>query len=110
MATGEKEKRDGDGRGEKGVEYGFEALVPVAVGEGESEVEELGEDDAVLVVRSEKRAEEVVVVEPRGEELETLGVPLIPLGHRHAVAVKYGPARAENEREEAAGEGGGKGE
>jgi hypothetical protein len=81
----------------------------MAVGEGEAEIEELGEDDAVLVVRSEKSAEEVVVVIPRREELETLGVPLIPLGHGHAVAVKNGPAHPEDEREKTAGERGGKG-
>jgi hypothetical protein len=82
----------------------------MAVGEGEAEIEELGEDDAVLVVRSEEGAEEVVVVIPRREELEALGVPLIPLGHGHAVAVKNGPAHPEDEREKTAGEGGGKGE
>ena len=108
VATGEDEKGDGDRRREKGIAHRFEALVPMAVGEGEAEIEELGEDDAVLVVRSEQRAEEVVVVEPRSEELQALGVPLIPLGHRHAVAVKHGPAHAEDEREQAAGEGGGR--
>ena len=69
VATGEDKKGDGDRRREKGVEHRFEALVPMAVGEGEAEIEELGEDDAVLVVRSEKGAEEVVVVIPRREEL-----------------------------------------
>ena len=69
VTTGEDKKGDGDRRREKGVEHRFEALVPMAVGEGEAEIEELGEDDAVLVVRSEKGAEEVVVVIPRREEL-----------------------------------------
>ena len=51
MSARLQKKRDRDRCGKEGVEGGFQALIPVAVGDGEAEVEQLGQDDTVLIVR-----------------------------------------------------------
>ena len=103
MSARQQKKRDRDTGGKEGVEGGFEALIPVTVGDGETEVEQLSEDDAVLIVRGEQRRKKMILVKPRREQLQAFGVPLVPLGQRHAVAIKHGPAHAQDEGEETQG-------
>ena len=89
MAPSTSEGEDGDV--ENGVGDGLEAGVPLAVEDGEGEVLEFREDDAVLVVGGEDIFEEVVVFEPRDDGVVGLGIPLVPVGHRGAEALEGRP-------------------
>ena len=102
-ADGEEPEGGGEGAVENGVGDGLEAGVPLAVEDGEGEVLEFREDDAVLVVGGEDVLEEVVVFEPRDDGVVGLGVPLIPVGHRGAEALEGRPLQAEDDAEEACG-------
>jgi hypothetical protein len=73
----------------------------------EREVVELGDDDAVLVVRREEVGEKIVVFEPRDEDVVGLGVPLVPVGHGRAEAVERRPLQTQHDAEEARGVDGG---
>ena len=100
-ADGEEPEGGGEGAVENSVGDGLEAGVPLAVEDGEGEVLEFGENDAVLVVGGKDVLEEVVVFVPRDDGVVCLGVPLIPVGHGRAEAVEGRPLQAEDDAEEA---------
>ncbi len=102
-ADGEEPEGGGEGAVHEGVGGGLEAGVPLAVEDGEGEVLEFGEDDAVLVVGGEDVSEEVVVFEPWDDGIVGLRIPLVPVGHGGAEAVKGRPLQAEHDAEEARG-------
>ena len=84
---------------QRGVGHTLQSRIPLAVEQREREVVEFRDDDAVLVVRKEKMRCKVVVLEPRSEEVEPLGIPLIPVRHVGAESVECRPMCADDDEE-----------
>ena len=84
---------------EDGVRDGLQSRIPLAVENGQREVLQFRQDDAVLVVRPEKVADEIVVFEPWDKEVRCLRVPLVPIRHIGAKTIDGRPLAAEDEAE-----------
>lgn len=97
-----KEERSSDGDGGGGVEEGVEKLldpeIPDATGFEQEQVEQAGERDAMLVVRTEELVPVEVAAKPRQVEGEGFEVPLIPERKRRAAAANEPGASGEDEQ------------
>jgi hypothetical protein len=94
-----------------GVQHGIrdrlQARIPLAVEQNQAEILQLGENDAMLIVRMEQVAEEVLLFEPRDQQLNGLRVPLIPVRHRRTVVIEGRPFGADDQQKQTDGESSG---
>ena len=103
-ASSNDPKGDGDEAMQQRVETALRTRIPLLGHRNDREILQLGQNDAVFVVRLEQMREEMVVFEPRREEVHPFRVPLIPIGHVGAEARERRPVGADDECEKAARE------